>query len=97
MDKKLTDVPYIVYESVQAKNERILKRLIISLVITVGLLFVSNMAWLYAWTGYDYSSSENIEYTQDSSGTNIIGDGNEVSDGSKVSHCTDKNQAQKSK
>jgi hypothetical protein len=75
MDQKPKDVPYIVYESTQAKNERTTKRIIITLVIAVCLLFMSNMLWLYAWTMYDYESTED---TQDGQGINLIGDRNEV-------------------
>lgn len=82
------DIPYIVYEGAQAKNERTVKRLIVALVISILLIFVSNLAWLYAWTQYDYTSGETTtttSYTQDGEGTNIIGDGNEVGDGAKDS------------
>lgn len=78
MDKN--SVPYIVYESAQAKNERIVKRLVIALIIAVGLIFASNMAWLYVWSGYDYVG-ESTTYTQDGLGTNIIGSMNEVDNG----------------
>ncbi len=74
-------VSYFVFESVSARNERHIKRLTISLVISVILIFLSNALWLYAWLQYDYSSSESTTtttYTQDSSGINIIGDSNDV-------------------
>lgn len=51
-----TNVPYIVYESSQARAERISKRLIIALIIAVFLLFASNALWVYEWTQYDYTS-----------------------------------------
>ena len=85
MDKN--SVPYIVYESAQAKNERIVKRLVIALIVAVGLVFASNMAWLYFMSQYDYSGTETktLEmYTQDGEGTNIIGDSNEVTDESAI-------------
>ncbi len=74
-------VSYLVFESVSARNERHVKRLIISLVISIVLIFLSNALWLYAWLQYDYSSTESTTtttYTQDSSGINIIGDSNNV-------------------
>lgn len=80
-------VPYIVYESAQAKNERVVKRLVVALIVAIGLIFASNMAWLYAWTSYDYEGTETktLEmYTQDGHGTNIIGDSNEVDDGTET-------------
>lgn len=51
-------VPYIVYESEMARNERHIKRLIVSLIVAVALIFVSNASWLFAWCQYDYSSEE---------------------------------------
>lgn len=66
------DVPFIVYEGTQARNERTLKRLIIALVITVVLLFSSNMAWLYYENLFDSYS-----YDQDGDGINSINTGNQ--------------------
>ena len=66
------DVPFIVYEGTQARNERTVKRLIIALVITVVLLFSSNMAWLYYESLFDSYS-----YDQDGDGINSINTGNQ--------------------
>lgn len=78
MDKN--SVPYIVYEGAQAKNERTVKRLVIALIVAVGLIFASNMAWLHYISNYDFVSESTV-YTQDGQGTNIIGDSNEVDNG----------------
>lgn len=81
------NVPYIVYEGAQAKNERTVKRLVIALVVAVALIFASNMAWLHAWSSYDYAGTETKTtevYSQDGAGTNIIGDSNEVDHGSEA-------------
>lgn len=73
------NIPYIVYESTLATSERHIKRLIIALVICIVLLFVSNAAWLYYESQYDYvSTEESRTYSQDGEGTNIIGSLNEV-------------------
>ena len=53
MDEK-NNVPYIVYEGEQARNERHIKRLVIALVVAVLLIFASNVVWLYAWLQFDY-------------------------------------------
>jgi hypothetical protein len=58
------NVPYIVYEGEQARNERHIKRLVIALVLAIMLIFASNLIWLYAWMQYDYSSEE-ITHTID--------------------------------
>lgn len=70
-------VPYIVHESSMARMERQVKRGWIALIVSVSLLFASNVLWLVAWNSYDYSSEE-IIYQHDGEGTNIIGDSNEV-------------------
>lgn len=63
MEEK-NSVPYIVYEGEQARNERNMKRLVIALVISICLIFASNVIWIYAWMSYDYSSEE-ITHTID--------------------------------
>jgi hypothetical protein len=79
-------VPYIVHESAQARQERHIKRLIIALIISIILMFSCNIAWLYAWCQYDYTSTETT-YAQDGKGTNIIGDSNEANnDGANESY-----------
>lgn len=77
-------VPYIVHESAMARQERTIKRLVIALIVAVVLAFVTNLAWLYEWTQYDYAG-ESIEttYRQDGEGTNIIGDDNKVDNGAE--------------
>ena len=56
MDDKINTppVPYIVYDEEQARNERNVKRLVIALLISICLIFASNLVWLYAWMSYDY-------------------------------------------
>ena len=71
------NVPYIVHEATMARMERNIKRLWIAVIVSVCMLFASNLAWLYAWCQYDYSNEETI-YQQDGEGTNIIGDSNDV-------------------
>ena len=75
----------------QSKNElafafieRTVKRQRIALIIALCMLFASNVAWLYCWMQYDYSSeTEEYIYQQDGEGTNIIGDSNEVNNGAE--------------
>lgn len=70
-----TSVPYVVYESSMARNERTIKKLIIALIVTILLIFASNGLWLW----YE-SQFETIDYSyeQDGNGNNIIGDSNGV-------------------
>ena len=82
MENDNRDVSYFVFEAVMARNERILKRLVITVIVCILLAFASNIAWLYAWCQYDYSGSESTTttYTQSSDGINIIGDNNGVAE-----------------
>ena len=87
------DVPYIVYEGAQARNERNVRRLIIAIIVSVAVTFGSNLIWLYAWMQYDYSGYSNSQdYSQDGEGLNIIGSGNGVDYGAtaeKEENCKD--------
>lgn len=92
-NKDLMQIPYIVYESSQARSERTIKRLIIALIIAVVLLCGSNALWLYEWTRYDYVTTDtesetktDTTYTQDGAGINNIntGDQGDVTNGADV-------------
>lgn len=74
------DVPYLVYEGQMARNERSIKRLIIALIIAVILIFATNMAWLYAWNLYDYST-ETVEIDSGEGIANYIGNDGEINNG----------------
>jgi hypothetical protein len=77
-------VPYIVYESAEAKHERTVKRLILALMLAIGLLFLSNALWLNAWMQYDYvGTDESSEITVDAGkGTaNYIGNDGDITNG----------------
>lgn len=76
---ELKSVPYIVLESVETRSERHIKRLILALIISILVGLITNLAWLWAWTQYDYvSETETRTFVQDGEGLNIIGDSNEV-------------------
>lgn len=51
-------IPYIAYEIAEAKNERLIKRLIIALIITIILMFITNIFWIYEFCSYDYLTEE---------------------------------------
>jgi hypothetical protein len=57
MEEKMTQIPFIAYESSMTRMERIIKRLVVALIISIFLMFISNALWLYAWMQYDYTSS----------------------------------------
>ena len=67
------DVPYIVYESEAARHERTIKRLITALLIAILMIMVSNLAWLYVFNQYDFSSEEITIEGGDSANANYLG------------------------
>lgn len=69
------NVPYIVYESAQARQERTIKRLIIVIIIVLSMLFASNAIWAYIWSQYDYAAEiQQVDLTaNDDSNNNYIG------------------------
>lgn len=67
MDEPNLQVPYIVYEGAQARQERTIKRLVIIIVLVICLLFASNAIWLYEWCQYDYSY-EQVDVTSEGEG-----------------------------
>lgn len=75
-DKKIETISYLVYESSQVRSDRIIHRLIVALLISVALLFISNAIWIYAWV----QSGATIENTNGTS--NYIGESGEINNGS---------------
>lgn len=73
-------IPYIVYESSEAKAERTVRRLVIALVLAVAMLFASNALWLHAWMQYDYAD-ESVEIDAGSGTENYIGEDGDITNG----------------
>lgn len=79
-------IPYVAFEAAEARAERSIKRLVIALIISIVVGLITNLAWLYCWNQYDYDyESETVTrtYVQDGEGLNIIGDSNEVTNGTE--------------
>ena len=77
-------VPYIVHEGAMARNERLVKRLIICLAIAIIMIVASNAAWLYAWTLYDYSSDQITVDSKDGGNANFIGKDGTINNGEGI-------------
>lgn len=75
-ESDIATVPYIAYETEQARTERAYKRCIVALLIAIAVIFASNTIWLYAWCQYDYASdSTTVTVEGDGDGdANYIGD-----------------------
>ena len=74
------NVPYVVFESSQANSERTIKRLIIALVITIVLMFATNVFWIYEFCSYDYMTEETT-VEADSGTANYIGQDGDITYG----------------
>ena len=74
MDDKT--VPYIAFESEMARYERTIKRLFKLLIITIGLLFLSNVGWLWFFNSFDITTEDVfVDGTQQGTASYIGSDG----------------------
>ena len=86
-------VPYIVYESAQARAERRDKRHVIALIIITAMLFISNLIWVYEWTQYDYVSTDSSVTVDAQDGVaNYIGERGNINYGTDYSSTENDSQ-----
>lgn len=79
-------VPFIVFESISGRYERVVKHLITAIIIVVILLFASNAIWVYEWTQYDYSSkSTSVDIDGKDGVANYIGNDGDINNGKDYS------------
>ena len=74
--KSPASVPYVAFESSMTRAERIIKRLVIALIMTIALTFASNVGWLI-YANNNGSTNSSYTVTQQGSPTSIIGDGSD--------------------
>ena len=78
-------VPYVVHESAMARSERHNKRLWIVILVLIGALIASNLAWvIYENSFDDYIITEEYDVEQDADGggnNNSIINGGEIVNG----------------
>lgn len=72
MDEK---IPYIAFEGEQARHERTVKRLVLALLVSIALLFATNMAWLWFFNSFDIVT-ETVTQDTDTGGLNAYVGGN---------------------
>ncbi len=56
----LLTIPYVSHEADMARQERHGKRLWILVIILVGLLAITNLAWLWFFNQYEYIAEETV-------------------------------------
>ncbi|MCM1328852.1 MAG: hypothetical protein NC253_05360 [Ruminococcus sp.] len=79
--EEVATIPFYAYDMEQARTERREKRLIIALVIAVALIFISNMAWLFAWCQYDYVDTSVSLDSGEGGFANFIGNDGDINNG----------------
>ena len=84
-------IPYIVYESSEAKHERTVKRLITLLAVTIFLMFATNIFWMLIFCSYDYAGTDTETTVEAAYGTaNYIGQDGDITYGTNNSENKDK-------
>ena len=68
-------VPYIVYEGEAARHERNIRRLVVALIATIAMLFVSNVAWLWFFNQFDIVGDAVTLESHEEGNANYMGDG----------------------
>ena len=74
-------VPYQVLQDFKEMSTATIKRLWILIVVLSLFLVGSNIAWLYAWSSYDYISEEIIVESEDGGDANYIGNDGTIING----------------
>ena len=76
------NVPYVVHESAMARSERHNKRLWIVILVLIGALIGTNLAWIiYENSFEDYVITEEYDVEQDADGG---GDNNSIINGGEI-------------
>lgn len=72
-EREPVSVSYLVYRDMANHDQWIIKKLVVALIISVVLMFASNLAWVIAWNSYDYTSDQITVDSQDSGVANYTG------------------------
>ena len=86
-------IPYIAFESEMARHERIIRRLLIALVVSIALIFISNAAWLWFFNQFDFQTETVMFDTEDGGDNSYIGNDGVINNGENGS-TTDNDDAQ---
>lgn len=68
------EIPYIAFEAEMARHERMIKRLLVALVASIFLLFISNVAWLWFFNQFDIAT-DTVTQGTDAGDNSYIGAG----------------------
>lgn len=83
----MQNVPFVVYESAMTRHERTIKKLIITIIICIVLIFASNLAWLGFFNQYEFCSTDTESVTVDGKDgiANYVGNDGDVVNGKDYS------------
>lgn len=90
-EEKMLTVPYVVHQSVAARQERQIRRMWVALIVSIALMFFTNMIWVGVFSSYDYSSEEIIVDAEDNGNANYIGQDGNIYNGENNSAETQEN------
>lgn len=76
----MESIPYIVFEGEMARYERIIKRLVVVLIVTIAMLFVSNALWLNTFMQFDFET-ETVTLDASQGNANYIGNDGVINNG----------------
>lgn len=85
----MKNVPFVVYESAMTRHERTIKKLIITIIICIILIFASNIAWLAFFNQYEFSTTDTQTETVTVDGkdgvANYVGNDGDITNGKDYS------------
>ena len=89
--KDMPSVPFAAHEAEVGRQERQIKRMWIALIVSIALMFFTNMIWIGVFSSYDYSSEEIIVDAEDNGNANYIGQDGNIYNGENNSAETQEN------
>ena len=75
------NVPYIVFEGEQARHERTVRRLVLALLVSIALMFASNIAWLLFFNQFDFKSDTIEVNSQEEGNASYMGGSGVIDNG----------------
>ena len=91
MNENRSKVDYIFFESEMARSERHIKRLWISLIVSILATIITNVAWLYYISQYDFEDYDYTLSARDGGNASFIGGDGDISYGESTSFTEDEN------
>lgn len=84
-------VPYIAYETSLASEREHNRRMFLLVLSLIAALVITNLAWLWAWTRYDYVSETVTVESAATGHANYIGASGDIYNGKDYSQEAEKN------